>query len=305
MAGLDDGPAAAAAEPLGTDEVIGLFLEFCEAAVAREELEPVTLEGYRRYLTPANAAMGRIPADRLRPKDVMAWLDARKTWGPTSRFNAVTAIKRAFRWAKRAGHLESNPIADLEKPTPRRREAVPEPEQVEALREARPDEAFRDLIAALVETGCRPGEVIRLTAAQVDLARGVWVVPNKTRRKTGEPTRDVVLIPSMVERSRRLAERWPEGPIFRNSSGTPWTRHTIAHRFGRLRERLGLGKAAAAYALRHAYVTDALERGVPIATVAELVGHKDTTMILRTYSKLSKRTEHLRDAARQVRPDPE
>jgi site-specific recombinase XerD len=98
-----------------------------------------------------------------------------------------------------------------------------------------------------------------------------------------------------------LAEN-PTGLVFRNTKGTAWTRHTIAHRFERLRTKLNLGPGATAYSLRHLFITDALERGVPIATVAVLVGHTDTTMISRVYSKLDERNKHLREAMDMARP---
>jgi integrase len=69
-----------------------------------------------------------------------------------------------------------------------------------------------------------------------------------------------------------------------------------------MRGRLKMGREATAKSFRHGFITDALEAGVPIATVAELAGHRGTKMIERTYSKLRERKGHLRDAARKVRP---
>jgi integrase len=292
--------------------VLNLYLDHAGRAVARGELEPVTLEGYQKYLLLADEAFGSVPVDRLRNHHVLAWAESRPGWGPTSRYNAITAVKAAFRWAKRVGHLEANPIVDCPRPTPNRREAIPTAEQTAAIVASGQDAAWRDLMTALVGTGCRPGEVFGLTAADVDLAGATWTVENKTRRKTREPTRTVHLTPAMVELSRRLAERHPEGPIFRNSRGRPWTRNALACRFGRRRRGtvkgmngVAVGAEGAAYALRHQYITDALEAGVPVATVAELVGHKDATMIMRIYNKLYQRHGHLRDAARLVRPGPD
>jgi integrase len=37
-------------------------------------------------------------------------------------------------------------------------------------------------------TGCRPGEIARVTAADVDVDRGLWVLKkHKTAKKTGKP----------------------------------------------------------------------------------------------------------------------
>jgi integrase len=79
--------------------------------------------------------------------------------------------------------------------------------------------------------------------------------------------------------------------------GKPWTRNAIRIRFRRLRKRLGLPKGVVAYTYRHSFCTDALEKGVPIATVAELMGHVDSKMVSAVYSKLSQRRQHLSDMA--------
>src|SRR5262249_38803856 len=94
----------------------------------------------------------------------------------------------------------------------------------------------------------------------------------------------------------------PTGLVFRNSRGGAWLRNLVSRRLKKLRPKFGLDDGVVFYSLRHLFITDALERGVPIATVAELVGHRDLTMISRIYSRLSGRTAHLRDAVNQVRP---
>jgi integrase len=163
-------------------------------------------------------------------------------------------------------------------------------------------QAFRDLLVALRLTGCRPSEIATLTADRVRLDEGLWLVKNKTRRKTGLGFRPVYLDKPMLDLSRRLLAAHPEGLLFRNMAGGRWQTRIIVNRFLRLRAKLGYGPECTAYAFRHLYITDALERGIPPATVAELVGHSSLTMIFRIYSKLRLRTDHLRDAARRVRP---
>jgi integrase len=277
-------------------DVCNLFL-----AHSAKRRAAVTVAGYERHLVSACRSFGAERAESLPPHRVTTWLDGQTGWGDTTRFNAVTAVKAAFRWAKRSGYLAVNPIADLERPTPARREAVPTPEQLEAILDACGHERHRELLSALAWTGCRPGEVYGLTAADVDLAAGTWTVQNKVGWKTGERTRTVYLTTEVLELSRHLVERFPTGPIFRNVCGRPWTRNAVALLFRRIRRKTGLGREATAYALRHYYVTSALESGVPIATVAALVGHLDVTMISRVYSKLSQRREHLRSEAERVK----
>jgi site-specific recombinase XerD len=92
--------------------------------------------------------------------------------------------------------------------------------------------------------------------------------------------------------------------LFRNVHGNPWTRNAVTQRFEHIRSRLGLGPEASAYSFRHLFATTALESGVQIATVAELMGHRDTTMVSRIYSHLAGRATHLKHALANVRPEP-
>src|SRR5207253_2570501 len=97
----------------------------------------------------------------------------------------------------------------------------------------------------------------------------------KTSRRTGRK-RVIHLQPEALEICRQLAAEHPDGPIFRNEDGAPWTKDAINCQIRRLRKRAGLGRDVFAYAFRHLFVTDALERSVPVATVAELAGHLGT-----------------------------
>lgn len=287
-------------------DLVNLFLEHCKASVGREEMQRITWEGYFRYLEPAREKLGKIAIEALKPGDVQAWLDGHEGWGPTTRYNALTALKRAFNWAVDHEDIKRSPLERMKRPTPSRRTAVMSPDQIDRLMsEVREGDPFRDFLLALRETGCRPGELQSLTADRIDLASGVWRVTNKTRWATGEPVRTVYLSPRALAISHRLAKLHPTGPVFRNTRGRAWTRNAVALRMGRLGDKLGFGSEAVAYSFRHAFATDALMRGVDPATVAELMGHKSLTMVMRVYNQLKHRTDHLREAVRTARRDGE
>lgn len=257
---------------------------------------------YRKYLQSFCDFFGTLGALAVKPFHVSRWLDAHPKW-TTSRRCAVICVKRAYNWCEAEGILTTNPMKKVKKPAAVRRERIITPEEWSQLFAAIRDREFKDFVTALRETGCRPGEVRKVTAAQVNLELGVWVLEHhKTRRKTGLP-RVIYLTPTMVELCRRLVEQWPEGPIFRGpkrKGSKPYSRNAIRCRFRRLRKKLPQLKGVISYTLRHTYITDALARGVSAALVAELAGHKDLTMIQQHYAHLSEKRQQLADAARRA-----
>lgn len=274
------------------------FADFLE-----REREPRTVEAAKYFLNSFIAHAGNMtPVAQVKPSDITAWLAARSSWGATTKSNGVAVVKRLFNWAKKEGLISSNPIKEVERPRAGKREDFITADEAKTILDAVRSPASKDLLVALRETGCRPVEIYTLEADRVNIEAGTWRVLNKTRRATGETYRTIYLNSAMIEMSRRLLARRGRGHVFLNEKGKPWTRHSIVKMFRRIRGRTGMGGEATAYAFRHLYITDALEKGVPPATVAELVGHTTLNMIMRIYNKLKHRTDHLREAAQMIRP---
>jgi integrase len=189
--------------------VCDLFLDYSEKHHAEG-----TYRGYRDYLQDFCELYGTLLAKDLKPLHVTRWLDTHPGW-KGSRRNAVIAVKRAFNWADAEGVLQPNPVKAVKKPPQRHRDRVLTFEEREEILRAIPDRHFREFVFAMQETGARPGEVRRVTAAHVNLDLGVWAFKeHKTAKRTGRP-RVIYLTPAMVELTRRLVEKYPEGPLFR------------------------------------------------------------------------------------------
>jgi integrase len=261
---------------------------------------PDTYTNYKHFLQSFSEAYGRGPAAELKPFHVTKWLDDHPSW-KGGRRHAVIAVRRAFSWADQQGILSPNPLRTLKADRVKRRTRVlTKPELAEILAAIR-DGQFREFMQAMLETGCRPSEVARVTAANVDLNLGVWVFDqHKTAKKTHRP-RVVYLTPAMVELSRKLIALYPEGPLFRGPRGkAAFTRQNIRCRFRRLREKLPHLKHFVCYNIRHTFATQALVNGVGVAQVAELLGHSSTEMVSKTYGHLADQVAHMREAARKA-----
>lgn len=231
----------------------------------------------------------------LKPFHLTKWID-QQTWNTTSKNKAVGAIKRAFNWAMDEGYINHSPIARMKKPPARIRETLIPLELWMAIGGIVKDQAFRDLLIILRQTGCRPYEARTVQASNV---RGdTWVFP-KVDSKGQRYNRLVMLTDRALRITRRLAKKHPTGPLFRNTKGKPWTKDAVACRFKRLSKKLGT--PICAYTIRHTFCTEALERGVDSTSVAVLMGHRDTAMVARVYSHLTGNKKHLKAALQQAK----
>jgi integrase len=270
--------------------VLDLFLEHSQRHNSCR-----TYNWYREFLQDFADMFGTLRVEDLKPFHVSRWLDSHRAWNGTRR-GAIVAVKRAFNWAVDEGLIPVSPVKSVKKPPQRARERFLTQEERQQIFDNYPEgDCFCDFLFALEQTGCRPGEVSAVTAKHLDPRTGVWVFQeHKTEHATAE-SRVVILTPAMVELTERLMKKHPEGPLFRNEDGDPWTSNAIRCRFRRVREKLKLGGDVVAYLYRHAVATDLLESGTGIAQAAEILGHKDTEMIMRHYQKLKQRRDHLRE----------
>ena len=250
-------------------QVAGLLAAFADWA--ERHTSQTTYDWYCRYLKSfLNWVPPNLTATKLKPFHVTQWLDAHPGWGASSRRGAITALKRAFQWCVDEGYLDRSPVSSIKKPSTPRRETTLTREQRQLILHEASDQAFRDLLTAAEETGVRPQEVRLVEARHVDLDNAMWVFPpdeHKTGKKTEKPR--IVFLPDRVLKlTKRLIAESPEGPLFRNSRGQPWTANAIRCRFKRLRERLSddLPSDLCAYLYRHTYATEALENGVDWGT---------------------------------------
>lgn len=275
--------------------ICDLFLDFSQKHHTEK-----TYRGYRDFLQDFCEHCGTLLGEQLKPLHVTHWLDAHPGWKGGQR-NAVIAVKRVFNWAETEGLLSPNPIKAVRKPPQKKRERILTPQEREEILNAIPDEGFHDLVFAMMETGARPGEARTVTAENVNLELGVWVfAEHKTAKRTGR-SRIIYLTPAMVELSRKLVEKYPEGPLFRGPlSKKGFTQNGIRCRFRTLRKKLPHLEGVISYTMRHSFATQALVNGVGIAQVAELLGHVDTTMVSQHYSHLAGNVQHMREAARQA-----
>jgi integrase len=281
-------------------DVLDRFLAYTKA-----NRKPETYELWGKMCKAFSIDLGQVKVRDLKPHMVTAWLTRMQTprphktrgevkWGPGTVRAALTAIKAALNWAVSQGLISKNPLAGVKKPAVRSRggdQLLSEEDHRRVLGVA--NARLRDYLIALNDTGARPGEVARVTAADFNEGIGAWVLAVHKTDRTGKK-RVIYLTPRLVEMTMRLTALHPTGPLFRNNRGRPWTIAALSEAFVAIRKKLCLGPVTP-YSYRHKFATEFLLKGGSMAYIAELQGNS-VAMIEKHYGHLREHGTQLRQA---------
>lgn len=224
--------------------------------------DPRTYEFYCYFVVPFVERFGSVPAATFPPLSFTKWLDEHEGWKGSRRY-AIIAVKRMFNWAvKDAGLLSDSPLNKVKKPPRKRRNRVLSPEERAYIFRTIRDEQFREYVFALLDTGCRSGEVMAVTASHVS-SDGIRCRFKRLREKVAK-----------LKAAEKDAQKRKQIP-----------------------DLTGL----TAYVMRHTFTTEALSlAGLPVAVVSALLGHKSTKMVDEAYNHTDQATSLLKEAARKA-----
>jgi integrase len=196
----------------------------------------------------------------------------------TKHHNAV-ALERLQTFALQNKLLDKAVFGTLEKPRVGRRERLPTPAETEAIL-SRASPAFRLIYSALRQCGARPGELCRVTIADVDRANCVISLKeHKTSRKTGQPRRIPIGRKLGALLDQAIGQR-TEGSVFLSPTGKPWRVTNLSRTYSRLRDSAGLPKDLVLYLARHECGTKICrEKGIEYAR--RLLGHANISTTQR------------------------
>jgi integrase len=175
-------------------------------------------------------------------------------------------------------------------------------EQARALIGATPDKDFANLLTAGFLTGARYGELIACSVRDFDPVAKTLSVDGKTGPRT------VILQPEAVTFFKHVRDdRSGDEPLVRRGDGARWNRSHQQRRMAVALERAGLDRGGTFYALRHSYISRAIEGEVPLNIIADNCG-TSIRMIETTYAKVlaGKRREFIERGATSLQlPDKE
>jgi len=261
-------------------------------------VKPNTYATYKGLLTGFGEGYATIKAEAFTAAMAYAYAN-RPKWSGSHRHNLLGSIATAFKWAEGVGMIPVDPVKGIKRPPKASRGSkvvLSDADHLKLLEAANP--ALRLLLTLLHATGCRPSELARLTASDVDFANGVAMLAEHKTDASGKP-RIIILSPSAIALLRTQAALHPVGTLLRNARGGKWSKDGIGLAMRRVSKVAGV--KAIAYGYRHSFATAALANGVPDATVAALLGHSSTAMLHRHYSHLTSQATVLRETLSKVR----
>ena len=263
------------------------------APLFRDFVQDEWLPAYRRRCAPSSCqfanrvlkgqlipAFGRLPLDAIRRTDVERWFDTYSRTAPGGANKALGVLGQIMNAAFAAGHAGTAPVKGIAKnPRPKLTRFL-SAEEIERLhrvldrlvRERPSRRQQADIIRLLLLTGCRRGEILKLHWSEVDGDR-----LNLADSKTG---------PRRVWLSQAAQAILARQPRAASPYVFPSPRHpdkSLSHAlclWHRARKEAGLDDVRL-HDLRHTVASQAVARGVPLSTVARMLGHADPRMTLR------------------------
>jgi integrase len=144
---------------------------------------------------------------------------------------------------------------------------------------------FRVIVSAALLTGCRYGELAKVTVN--DFNSDVGTLRVSSSKGSGKP-RHVVLTQEGYDFVAITAAGKPgSARLFVRSNGKPWGKSEQQRPLSAACETARVDPRINFHGLRHTYASRLAMRGVPLAVIAAQLGHADTRMVEKHYGHLA------------------
>ncbi|MBV8134082.1 MAG: tyrosine-type recombinase/integrase [Deltaproteobacteria bacterium] len=264
-----------------------------------DQLDPV-IEGYLSYLDKVGRKMPRtiidvrctlrraitglptdVPLWRLKFEDYLHWLEAERQKGATESTLAkyLSHVRGLLEYAWRSGRSERNVLDGFSlqhtiRHTPPKSLTLEEAQRLVEATTVPGAVPRRDRLVVLLLYGCglRTEELCSLDVAHVNRERHeLLVLKTKGDRPRAVPIPEAVY----TELLAYLLDHGKRGPLFRTTTRKSRVRaHDICAVVSAAARRAGLPDYVTPRTLRHSFATHLMDRGVDLAVIASLMGHR-------------------------------
>ena len=215
-------------------------------------------------------------------RDYLRWLESERAAGRTAACRAkyVSHLRGLLDYSWRSGRSDRNVLDGLELRDEERRQepGVLTVEQAQRLVEACTQESFaarqaRVIVLLLYGCGLRTAELCALRVQDVERERReLFVRAGKGDRQRVVPIPDAVMT---ALRAYLLDRGGARGPLFRTEAKRrPLATRHVCEVVEQAARRAGLAGQVTPKTLRHSFATHLMDRGVDLAVISSLMGHR-------------------------------
>jgi integrase len=210
-------------------------------------------------------------------------LDSRKRSATANR--VLTILKAALNHARNEGHVSSDAAWDRVRAfreVDLARQRYLSDDETRRLVAACPAH-FRKMVMAALLTGCRYGELCRLTCEDFSRDSGTILVRVSKSGKSRH-----IALPSEGARffEKETKDRPNSDQIFKRPNGAGWS-HSDQQRPMQDAVKAAQLAPITFHGLRHTYASRLAMKAVPLAVIAKQLGHSDTRMVEKHYGHLA------------------
>ncbi len=258
-----------------------------------EGLSDLTLQDYYRELLLFEFYVQK-PTVNITTSDIRQYLANDENVSASTTGKKLSVIKTFFTWLVDEEILLKNPAARIKQvKLPKRLPKALTALELEALREACETLRERALVEVLYSTGCRLSEVSNMTKGKVD-----WSTCSLSVIGKGNKERIVYLNPKATYHLERYLEECEEDD---NNSEYIFTtirrpyrqmqNKTIQDLVDKIASRTNIAKNVTPHVFRHTMATLAMENGIELGDLQQLLGHESANTTLR-YAAVSEERKH-------------
>ncbi len=278
-----------------------------------------TTESYRRIIDKRlRQELGECEMGELTAPTIQAFVTGLITKGnvatkkglASSTVNTIiTVIQSSLKTAVLSGYIEKNVAESVRRPKIKSKEiecfTVAEQKKMESAALCDKRMKMAGIVMCLY-TGLRIGELLALTWEDVDMKSGLIAVnkachdkieKNGTARivelpKTPSSKRIIPVPKQLLPVLRQLKKTGKCETVISSPEGKPIAIRSYQRSFSLFLKKLGIAHKGF-HSLRHTFATRALECGMDVKTLSEILGHKNAAITLNRY--VHSLTEHKRN----------
>ena len=278
-----------------------------------------TTESYRRIIDKRlRQELGKCEMGELTASTIQAFVTGLITKGNVSTKKGlasstvntiITVIQSSLKTAVLSGYIEKNVAESVRRPKIKSKEiecfTVAEQKKMESAALCDKRTKMAGIVLCLY-TGLRIGELLALTWEDVDLKSGLIAVnkachdkieKNGTARivelpKTPSSKRIIPVPKQLLPVLRQLKKTGKCETVISSPEGKPIAIRSYQRSFSLFLKKLGIAHKGF-HSLRHTFATRALECGMDVKTLSEILGHKNAAITLNRY--VHSLTEHKRN----------